>query len=278
MAGLIGIGRKKKAFADEANAKSTALKHKMAKSRAELAAQDYANEQQTKGTVVGAVGPVAGMAAYDYAKEEGLLGAEAAVGEAPVNGLDYSNMTTDKSAIEGAMHQADYGTGAIPQGVDPSVATQGHSYAQSKQGLEAAMRAQDGASAHYTPHVVTPAKDAAVATAAPAKGTAVGATASAPASGVTPTAIPAGQAAVGPAGAAPAASGAATAGVGLVGAAGAFGGKALASEVSDDPVVQGVGSVGGGVAAGAAAGAMVGGVGAPIGAAIGGIAGLLGAF
>jgi hypothetical protein len=270
MAGLIGIGRKKKAFADEASAKSTALKHKMAKSRAELAAQDYANEQQTKGTVVGAVGPIAGMAAYDYAKEEGLLGAETAVGEAPVNGLDYSNMTTDKSAIEGAMHQGDGGALTSTSGTSTKA---GLSYqAGQNSGAEVAttLNAPGAPSVGATVAPVPP----------PGVGTDLVAQQAALQSGGTQTAtnVVSGQAAVGPAGAAPAASGLATAGVGLVGAAGAFGGKALASEVSDDPVVPGVGSVGGGVAAGAAAGAMVGGVGAPIGAAIGGIAGLLGAF
>jgi hypothetical protein len=275
MAGLMGIGRKKKAYADDAGAKSAQLKHLMAKSRAELMAREDAEQSNSAGTVAGAVAPFAIDKGMEYAGEEGLMGSNSAAttvtpkDAAPVGQNGHITPTGEEfvPTSDIAMNQAvpkDVVGGAIPKSVP----------------VPGAPVPVPGASLMPMPAV------AGGETIAAGGGAGLGASGQAAGTqalnGALTTEV--GKQAVtqsaAPAGASVGASAAGSLGVGLAGTAGAIGGKMLVSDVigSDDKVAQGAGSVGGGALAGAAAGSVVPGIGTAIGAAIGGIAGLLGAF
>jgi len=289
MAGLMGIGRKKKAYADDAGAKSAQLKHLMAKSRAELKARSDAENDSSMGTVTGAVGPFAIDKGYDYAVEEGLLGSKAAptgadpmTGEitataddlipTPDVGLKGAGANTANTTVNPAIAQA-VPTPLTP--VDPSLAFTSQAPGQlGAKGLEAGtsqLNSVIGTEVGKQALTQTGTQLGAQA------GTQLGAQAGTQlgAQAATQAAVPVATSVAVPAASA-AATGAAGLGAGLGGAAGSIGGKALAAEFTDDPTIQGVASVGGGAAGGAAAGAAIGAAGGPIGAGVGAIIGVIG--
>jgi hypothetical protein len=238
-----------------------------------MARRDAENDN-TVGTVAGAVGPFALDKGYDYAVEEGLLGSKAAVGAdamtgevtatandlipTPDVGLKGAGANTANTTVNPAIAQS-VPTPLTP--VDPSLTftsqAPGHIGAK---GLEA------GTSQLNSVVGTEVGKQALTQT-----GTQLGNQAAVPVA-TSAAAAPASAAATGVAGL----------GAGLGGAAGAYGAKTLAANYTDDPTLQGVASVGGGALGGAAAGAAIGSaggpIGAPIGAIIGAIGGLLGAF
>jgi hypothetical protein len=308
MAGLIGQGRKKREFANRAQQKSLELKNKIAKTKAELEARRDAENDATKGELLG----MAAQPAMDYA------GAEGAAVLTGTSGPGLSSVESWKMGLDrdyaipkgGLAESATGDVGLAPKDFNSSYQSAGVGEGQvgrAPTDFNAAnVQGMTGPEPTVTIGVedevvnVVPGADSAAVNTVPGVDSTVTSSGAVPppATGAENLASVIGDqgssklASTGGAEAAKqltaetakqgvnatgtAVGTGASAAVGLAGAAGGYGAGALADELGASEPVKAVSQVAGGALAGAAMGSVVPGVGTAVGAAIGGIGQLLG--